>query len=172
MALGGADNLARSPELRTKLLWTLGLLCAYRIGVHIPVPGVDGGALAHFFESVAGTLFGLFDMFSGGGLRNVSVFALGIMPYISASIILQLLQVVSPELKRMAKEEGAAGRRKITQYTRYSIIDQCVEIFDTGFIEFFFIFCIKDFLENVFECVVIFLRNCIFCCEPEILLCV
>ena len=67
MALGGADNLARSPELRTKLLWTLGLLCAYRIGVHIPVPGVDGGALAHFFESVAGTLFGLFDMFSGGG---------------------------------------------------------------------------------------------------------
>lgn len=104
MALGGADNLARSPELRTKLLWTLGLLCAYRIGVHIPVPGVDGGALAHFFESVAGTLFGLFDMFSGGGLRNVSVFALGIMPYISASIILQLLQVVSPELKRMARK--------------------------------------------------------------------
>ena len=122
MALGGADNLARSPELRTKLLWTLGLLCAYRIGVHIPVPGVDGGALAHFFESVAGTLFGLFDMFSGGGLRNVSVFALGIMPYISASIILQLLQVVSPELKRMAKEEGAAGRRKIPQYTRYSTV--------------------------------------------------
>ena len=122
MALGGADNLARSPELRTKLLWTLGLLCAYRIGVHIPVPGVDGGALAHFFESVAGTLFGLFDMFSGGGLRNVSVFALGIMPYISASIILQLLQVVSPELKRMAKEERAAGRRKITQYTRYSTV--------------------------------------------------
>lgn len=122
MALGGADNLARSPELRTKLLWTLGLLCAYRIGVHIPVPGVDGGALAHFFESVAGTLFGLFDMFSGGGLRNVSVFALGIMPYISASIILQLLQVVSPELKRMATEEGAAGRRKITQYTRYSTV--------------------------------------------------
>ena len=122
MALGGADNLARSPELRTKLLWTLGLLCAYRIGVHIPVPGVDGAALAHFFESVAGTLFGLFDMFSGGGLRNVSVFALGIMPYISASIILQLLQVVSPELKRMAKEEGAAGRREITQYTRYATV--------------------------------------------------
>ena len=66
MALGGADNLARSPELRTKLLWTLGLLCAYRIGVHIPVPGVDGAALAHFFETAAGTLFGLFDMFSGG----------------------------------------------------------------------------------------------------------
>ncbi len=122
MAFGGAQNLARSPELRSKLLWTLGLLCAYRIGVHIPVPGVDGAALSSFFESVAGTLFGLFDMFSGGGLSNVSVFALGIMPYISASIIIQLLQVVSPELKRMAKEEGAVGRRKITQYTRYGTV--------------------------------------------------
>lgn len=122
MALGGADKVARSPELRSKLLWTLGLLCCYRLGVHIPVPGVDAGALAHFFESAAGTLFGLFDMFSGGGLRNVSVFALGIMPYISSSIIMQLLQVVSPELKRMAKEEGQAGRRKITQYTRYGTV--------------------------------------------------
>lgn len=122
MAFGGAQNLARSPELLPKLLWTLGLLCAYRIGVHIPVPGVDGAALNSFFESVAGTLFGLFDMFSGGALSNVSVFALGIMPYISSSIIIQLLQVVSPELKRMAKEEGAAGRRKITQYTRYGTV--------------------------------------------------
>ncbi len=122
MALGGAGNLARSPELRTKLLWTVGLLCAYRIGVHIPVPGVDGSALAHFFNTAAGTLFGLFDMFSGGGLSNVSVFALGIMPYISASIIMQLLQVVSPEIKRMYKEEGAAGRRKVTQYTRYGTV--------------------------------------------------
>lgn len=120
MALSGADNLACSPELRTKLLWTLGLLCAYRIGVYIPAPGIDGGAFAHLFESVAGTLFSLFDMFSGGGLRNVSAFALGIMPYISISIILQLLQVVSPELKRMAKEEGAVGHRKITQYMHYS----------------------------------------------------
>ena len=122
MAFGGAQNLARSPELLPKLLWTLGLLCAYRSGVHIPVPGVDGAALNSFFESVAGTLFGLFDMFSGGALSNVSVFALGIMPYISSSIIIQLLQVVSPELKRMAKEEGAAGRRKITQYTRYGTV--------------------------------------------------
>lgn len=122
MALGGADNLARSPELRSKLFWTVGLLCAYRIGVHVPVPGVDGAALAHFFAQMSGTLFGLFDMFSGGGLSNVSVFALGIMPYISASIIIQLLQVVSPELKRMAKEEGASGRRKITQYTRYGTV--------------------------------------------------
>ena len=122
MALGGADNLARSPELRTKLLWTLGLLCAYRIGVHIPVPGVDGGALAHFFESVAGTLFGLFDMFSGGGLRNVSVFALGIMPYISASIIFQMLSYVLPSLEALRKE-GEQGRRKITQYTRYGTLE-------------------------------------------------
>ncbi len=122
MALGGAENLARSPELRTKLFWTIGLLCAYRIGVHIPVPGVDAGALAHFFEGAAGALFGLLDMFSGGGLSNVSVFALGIMPYISASIIMQLLQVVSPDLKRMAKEEGSAGKRKLTQYTRYGTV--------------------------------------------------
>ncbi|MDR2726650.1 MAG: preprotein translocase subunit SecY [Deltaproteobacteria bacterium] len=122
MALSAAENLAREPELRSKLLWTVGILCAYRIGVHIPIPGVDASALAHFFQSVEGTLFGLFDMFSGGGLSNVSVFSLGIMPYISASIILQLLQVISPELKRMAKEEGAAGRRKITQYTRYGTV--------------------------------------------------
>lgn len=122
MALSGVENLARLPELRRKLIWTFLLLAAYRIGVHVPVPGVDSGALADFFASVQNTLFGLFDMFSGGGLRNLSVFALGIMPYISASIIIQLLQVVSPELKRMAKEEGAAGRRKITQYTRYATV--------------------------------------------------
>jgi preprotein translocase subunit SecY len=122
VALSAAGNLASQPELRNKLFWTVGILCAYRIGVHIPIPGVDAVALAHFFQSVESTLFGLFDMFSGGGLRNVSVFALGIMPYISASIILQLLQVVSPELKRTAKEEGAAGRRKITQYTRYGTV--------------------------------------------------
>ena len=114
--------MAREPELRNKILWTVGILCVYRIGVHIPIPGVEAAALAHFFESVEGTLFGMFDMFSGGGLSNVSVFSLGIMPYISASIILQLLQVISPELKRMAKEEGAAGRRKITQYTRYGTV--------------------------------------------------
>jgi preprotein translocase subunit SecY len=122
VALSGVENLARLPELRKKLFWTFLLLAAYRIGVHVPVPGVDSGALADFFASVQNTLFGLFDMFSGGGLRNLSVFALGIMPYISASIIIQLLQVVSPELKRMAKEEGAAGRRKITQYTRYATV--------------------------------------------------
>ena len=110
MAGSGVNQLAQIPELRSKLLWTLMLLCAYRIGVHVPVPGID---------SLQGSVFDLLNMFSGGGLSNVSVFALGIMPYISASIILQLLQVVSPDIKRLAKEEGQAGRRKITQYTRY-----------------------------------------------------
>ncbi len=122
MALSGVENLARLPELRKKLLWTFSLLAAYRVGVHVPVPGVNSTALADFFASVQNTLLGLFDMFSGGGLSNSSIFALGIMPYISASIIIQLLQVVSPELKRLAKEEGAAGRKKITQYTRYGTV--------------------------------------------------
>ena len=122
MALAGVENLARLPELKRKLIWTFVLLAVYRVGIHVPVPGVDRGALADFFETMANTLFGLFDMFSGGGLSNVSIFALGIMPYISASIIMQLLAVVSPEIKRLQKEEGAAGRKKITQYTRYGTV--------------------------------------------------
>ncbi|UZP68594.1 preprotein translocase subunit SecY [Desulfovibrio mangrovi] len=119
MALSGVENLARMPELKKKLMWTFLLLAFYRVGIHVPVPGVDTAALVEFFASVQNTLFGMFDMFSGGGLRNLSIFALGIMPYISASIIIQLLQVVSPDLKRIAKEEGAAGRKKLTQWTRY-----------------------------------------------------
>lgn len=110
---------AGQTSLAKRLGWTFLILCCYRIGVHVPIPGVDASALASFFQMMDGTLFNLFDMFSGGGLSNVSVFALGVMPYISASIIMQLLQVVSPDIKRMAKEEGQAGRRKITQYTRY-----------------------------------------------------
>ena len=97
-------------------------MAVFRVGVHLPIPGVDGNALADFFANAQNTLFGLFDMFSGGGLMNLSIFALGIMPYISASIILQLLTVVSPELKRLSKEEGAAGKKKITQYTRYGTV--------------------------------------------------
>lgn len=122
MALSGVENLARLPELKKRLLWTLGLLAFYRVGIHVPTPGVDTAALQDFFAQVSNTLFGIFNMFSGGGLSNFSIFALGIMPYISASIIIQLLTVVSPELKRLAKEEGAAGRKKITQYTRYGTV--------------------------------------------------
>lgn len=118
----GVENLARAPELRKKLLWSFALLAVYRIGVHVPVPGIDSLALKDFFASVQNTLFGLFDMFSGGGLSNLSIFALGIMPYISASIIIQLLTVVVPELHRLSKEEGAEGRKKITQYTRYGTV--------------------------------------------------
>jgi len=122
VALSGVENLAKLPELKKKLFWTFLLLAVYRVGIHVPVPGVDANALQEFFATAENTLFGLFDMFSGGGLSNVSIFALGIMPYISASIIIQLLTVASPELKRLQKEEGAAGRKKITQYTRYGTV--------------------------------------------------
>ena len=118
MASASVNPLGQS-SLAKRLGWTFLLLCCYRIGVHVPIPGVDAAALAAYFKSLSGTLFDMFDMFSGGGLSNVSVFALGVMTYISASINMQLLQVVSPDIKRMAKEEGQAGRRKITQYTRY-----------------------------------------------------
>lgn len=117
--------MGRSHELMKKLGWTALLLIFYRLGVHVPLPGVNGGALADFFQAAAESgnqLFGLLNMFSGGGLMNLSVFALGVMPYISSSIIMQLLQVVSPSLKRMAKEEGQAGRKKVTQYTRYGTV--------------------------------------------------
>ena len=118
---GGFQNIFRIPELKKRLLFTLGLLIVYRIGVHVPVPGVDPVALASFFARAKGTILGLFDMFSGGALERLSVFALGIMPYISSSIILQLLTVVVPHLDRLSKE-GEQGRKKITQYTRYGTI--------------------------------------------------
>jgi preprotein translocase subunit SecY len=119
--LQNLQNVTKIPELKRRLLVTAGLLAAYRLGAHVPTPGVDGHALARFFDSVQGTLLGLVDLFSGGNLRRLTVFALGIMPYISASIILQLLTVVIPTLERLAKE-GEAGRKKITQYTRYGTI--------------------------------------------------
>lgn len=122
MSVQGMRNIAHVPELWRKLGWTFLILMAYRVGIHVPIPGVDTVAMAAFFAQAKGTLFGVFDMFSGGGLRNVSIFALGVMPYISASIIMQLLQVLSPDLKRMAKEEGGAGRKKVTQYTRYGTV--------------------------------------------------
>jgi len=118
---GGFQNLFKIPELKKRVFFTLGLLIVYRIGVHVPVPGIDSIALASFFAKAKGTILGLFDMFSGGALERLSVFALGIMPYISASIILQLLTVVVPHLERLSKE-GEQGRKKITQYTRYGTV--------------------------------------------------
>lgn len=118
---GGFGNIIKIPELKKRILFTLGLLIVYRIGAHVPTPGIDGQALALFFARSKSTLLGLFDMFSGGALQRLSVFALGIMPYISASIILQLLTVTIPHLERLSKE-GEQGRKKITQYTRYGTV--------------------------------------------------
>jgi preprotein translocase subunit SecY len=118
-------NIIAIPDLRKRVLFTLAILAVYRVGSHIPTPGVNTEALAILAEQAAGTMFGLYDMFSGGNLSQVTIFALGIMPYISASIILQLLTVVWPYLERLSKE-GELGRRKITQYTRYGTIVLCV----------------------------------------------
>ncbi|OPY17625.1 MAG: preprotein translocase subunit SecY [Syntrophus sp. PtaB.Bin075] len=117
----GLKNINKIPELQKRILYSLLMLGVYRIGAHIPTPGIDTAALMAYFEQAKGSLLGLFDMFAGGALSNLSVFALGIMPYISASIILQLLTVAVPHLERLSKE-GEAGRRKITQYTRYGTI--------------------------------------------------
>ena len=114
-------NIFRIPDLRNRILFTLGMLAVYRMGNHIPTPGVDATALTAFFEQNRDTWFGFVDMFSGGNLSRVTVFALGIMPYISASIILQLLTVVWPYLEKLSKE-GDLGRKKITQYTRYGTV--------------------------------------------------
>jgi preprotein translocase subunit SecY len=119
--VGGFQNVFKIPELKKRVLYTFGLLMVYRVGCAVPTPGIDGDALAAFFARAKGTLLGMFDMFSGGALERLSVFALGIMPYISASIILQLLTVVIPHLERLSKE-GEAGRKKITQYTRYGTV--------------------------------------------------
>jgi preprotein translocase subunit SecY len=115
------QNVFKIPELKRRVIMTAVLLIAYRIGAHVPTPGIDGEALARVFDQAQNTLLGMVDLFSGGNLRRLSIFALGIMPYISASIILQLLTVVIPALERLAKE-GEAGRKKITQYTRYGTI--------------------------------------------------
>ncbi len=119
--LDGFKNISKIPELQKRILVSFVLLAVYRIGAHVPTPGIDTKALAAFFESARGSLLGLFDLFAGGALSNLSVFALGIMPYISASIILQLLVVVIPHLEKLSKE-GEAGRRQITQYTRYGTV--------------------------------------------------
>lgn len=115
------QNILSIPELRRRILFTLGMLVVYRIGCHVPTPGVDGQVLAKFFEGTQGTLLGLVSAFTGGALERMTVFALGIMPYISASIILQLLTVVYEPVARLSKE-GEQGRKTITKWTRYGTI--------------------------------------------------
>jgi preprotein translocase subunit SecY len=127
-------NIFAVSELRNRVLFTLGMLAVYRVGNHIPTPGVNSAALLELARQLQNTMFGLADMFTGGSLAKVTIFALGIMPYISASIILQLLTVVWPYLERLSKE-GELGRRKITQYTRYGTI--LLSVVQAGGIAFF-----------------------------------
>jgi len=112
-------DLGKMTELRQRLLFLLGALIVFRIGAHIPVPGIDPGAMAELFNQQRGTILDMFNMFSGGALGRLSLFALGVMPYISASIIMQLMSMVVPTLERLRKEGGAAGRHTLTRYTRY-----------------------------------------------------
>src|SRR5258705_13622402 len=116
--LEAVANVFRIPDLRKRVLFALALLAVYRLGGHIPPPGIDTNKLEEFFRQNQGTLLGFIDLFSGGTFRRLTIFALGIMPYITASIILQLLTVVVPTLEKLQKE-GELGRRKITQWTRY-----------------------------------------------------
>ncbi len=124
-------NIFRIPELRKRVLFTLGLLAVYRLGGHIPTPGIDTNALQSFFNQQGGSPLGLVDLFNGGNLRRMTVFALGIMPYITASIVFQLLTVVYQPLAKLQKE-GEAGRRKITQWTRYVTV--MLAVVQSGFI--------------------------------------
>ena len=117
-ASGATGGLSKLPELRKRLFFVLGALFVFRIGAHVPVPGIDPKALSLMFEQQTGTILDMFNMFSGGALKRLSIFALGIMPYISASIIIQLMTSVVPKFEQL-KKEGESGKRKITQYTRY-----------------------------------------------------
>lgn len=121
-------NIFKIPDLKKKVLFTLGLIAVYRIGAFIPTPGIDGANLAQFFDNIAsrqgGTLFGIMDMFSGGAMRQLTIFALGIMPYITASIILQLLTAVFPNLEKLAKDPE--GHKKLVQYTRQGTVILCL----------------------------------------------
>ncbi len=119
--LKSITDIFKIPELKKKIIFTLGILAVYRLGAAIPTPGIDASALKAFFETQRGTLFGFLDMFSGGALNRLSIFSLGIMPYINASIIISLLQTAVPYLERLSKE-GEFGRRKITQITRYGTL--------------------------------------------------
>jgi len=115
-------NVTEVPELRRRFIFTLIILAVFRLGAHIPVPGINVNALMEFFQKAQGTVFGMMDVFSGGALSKLTVFALGVMPYISAAIIMQLLTVAIPSIEKLAKEEGEYGRRKISQYTRYGAV--------------------------------------------------
>jgi preprotein translocase subunit SecY len=119
--IGGVQNIARIAELRNRILFTFGMLAVYRLGAFVVTPGINANVIKDFFQQLSGTMFGLFSMFSGGAVEQLSIFSLGIMPYISASIIFQLLTVVIPHLETL-KKEGEAGRKKINQYTRYATI--------------------------------------------------
>lgn len=123
--MSGIEGIVKIAELRKRIIFTLLMLAVYRIGVHIPTPGVDGAALQQVFANMKGTIFGWFNLFSGGALERFSIFALGVMPYISSSIIFQLLTVVWPYLHDLQKE-GDQGRKKITQYTRYGTVLLCL----------------------------------------------
>ena len=136
------SNIFRVPELRNRVLFVLGILLVYRIGTHIPVPGVNIAELANSFKSQNNGILGFLNLFSGNALKQASIFALGVMPYISMSIILQLLTAVIPTLEKLSKE-GELGRRKITQYTRYGTVVLCI-IQGTGTTYLF-----KNFGENV-----------------------
>ena len=126
-------NIFRIPDLRKRILFTLGLLAVYRLGGHIPTPGVNADKLQQFFEQNRGTFLGFVDLFSGGQLRRLTIFALGIMPYITASIILQLLTVVYEPLAKLQKE-GELGRKKITQWTRYlTVVLSAIQSFGIAF---------------------------------------
>lgn len=123
--MSGIEGLVKITELRKRIVFTLIMLGVYRLGVHIPTPGVDSAALQQVFANMKGTIFGWFNLFSGGALERFSIFALGVMPYISSSIIFQLLTVVWPYLHELQKE-GDQGRKKITQYTRYGTVLLCI----------------------------------------------
>ncbi len=120
-SLSAFGEMTRFAELRQRLFFLLGALIVYRIGTFIPAPGIDPVALARFFQEQKGTILDIFNMFSGGALQRLSIFALGVMPYISASIIIQMMAVVVPSLAAI-KKEGESGRRKLTQYTRYGTV--------------------------------------------------
>ncbi|MFP6654700.1 MAG: preprotein translocase subunit SecY, partial [Myxococcota bacterium] len=119
--LSAFQNIARIEELRKRILFTAAMLAVYRVGCIVVTPGINGNVIRQFFSDMSGTMFGLLNVFSGGAMESLSIFALGIMPYISASIIFQLLTVVIPTLERL-KKEGSEGQKRITQWTRYATI--------------------------------------------------